>query len=429
MGSMNILLIIADALRRDHMGCYGYEKNTTPVIDGLVREGVRFEDCASVSSHTVPPTLSIVSGEDTISHGIMTAQDYGVWMSEHPWKDRKTPLRILGDMGYRVDGDLVMRWGAVGFQSDCSDLMAYLDENKDRKWFYCAQPYPTHLPYDPPQAYYDEFIDPAYNPDQATRERLEIVRQTMVCHPTGKVAALDTDQEEFIPDEDMDEEHARTSGAVDFEPGDAPGVRALYDGEMRVFDDWVGEHLGKLRSLDLLDDTLILLMSDHGEELLERGHVGHSSANLCGNLYDESMMVPLIMWHASALPKGRVVKGLVSLMDVMPTVFDLMGIDMPGSPEGRSLLPLIRGEAGEHRRESYAEVPPAGWQRLIGDERRIRIVRTLDWKLICNVDLATGDKRYELYDLRADPGERNDLYRPDHEQVAGLRAKLDAHYG
>lgn len=425
---MNVLLIIADALRRDHMGCYGYGKNTTPTIDRLVREGILFKDCASVSSHTVPPTLSIISGVDPINHGVMTAQDYGVWIKEKPWKDKRVPLRVLAEQGYAVDGELVMRWGETGFQHDCNDFMAYLDENRNRKWFYCAQPYPTHLPYDPPQAYYEEFIDVGYCPGAASRERLDVVKKTMVCHPTGLVPALDTDQEENIPDEDMDEDHARTSGAVDFEPEDTPGVRALYDGEMRVLDDWVGERLEKLRSLDLLDDTLIILMSDHGEELLERGHVGHSSANLMGTLYDESLMVPLIMWHASALPKGRAVKGLVSVMDVMPTVFEILGLDLAEPAEGKSLLPLVRGGSGNPHEEIFAEVPPAGWQRLIGDERRIRIVRTGDWKLICNLDLATGDRKFELYDLQSDPGERNNMYDPAHKQANVLREKLESHY-
>jgi arylsulfatase A-like enzyme len=162
---------------------------------------------------------------------------------------------------------------------------------------------------------------------------------------------------------------------------------------------------------------------------MERGHVGHSSTNLNGTLHDESLMVPLILWHASDLPRGRVIEPLVSVVDVMPTLLDALGIE-PGEPmDGRSLLPLARGEAYTPRQTVFAEVPPAGWQRLLGDERRIRAARTADWKLICRMDLTRPEKRYELYDLRADPGETHDLYTPDHKQAVALTRALENHYG
>ena len=425
---MNVLLIIADALRRDHMGCYGYGKNTTPTIDKLAGEGVLFRNFASNSSHTAPPTISAVSAQDITTHGIMTAQDYAVWLGEKPPTNRQTTVRALSEQGYFTDGDLVTRWGPLGFTRDCLDLPAYLEANRDRKWFYLAQPYPTHLPYDPPQNYYEEFIEREYNPSEASRDRLAIVKNAMICHPTGTVAALETNQDEAIPDEDMDESHARSSAILDLEAEDMLGIRALYDGEMRVLDDWMARQLETLGSLGILDDTLIILMSDHGEELMERGHVGHSSTNLSGTLYDEAMMVPCILWHANLLPRGRVVEPLVSVIDIMPTVFDLLGMTLPEPVDGHSLLPLIRGTAENHRDIVFAEVPTAGWQRLIGDERRLRAARTPDWKLICNMDLVRPEKRYELYDLRSDRGERNNLYAPDHEQAIRLRETLETHF-
>lgn len=426
---MNVLLILADALRRDHMGCYGYSRNTTPTIDRLAREGVLFRNYASNSSHTVPPTLSLLTGLHSTNHGIMTAQDYAPWIRDDPWRDRAIPPRVLAQKGYCVDGDLVKRFSTAGFSRDYLDLPAYLDEHRDRRWFYFAQPYPTHLPYNPPAEYYEEFIEPGYDPGPASRARLEIVKNAMICHPSNTTAALETDQEEAIPDEDMDEDHARSSAIVDLEQEDAAGIRALYDGEMRVLDDWVAMHLQKLESLGLLEDTLVVLMSDHGEELMERGYVGHSSTNLNGNLYDESMMVPLILWHASGLPRGRVIEPLVSVVDIMPTIFDLLEIE-PGEPvDGRSLASLIHGGDDTPPQTVFAEVPPAGWQRLVGDERRIRAARTMEWKLICNMDLTHPGKRYELYHLASDPGEQDNIYAPGHEQAISLTAALEAHFG
>jgi len=94
---MNVLMILADALRPDHLGCYGYSKDTSPNIDRLAREGVLFKQCVSVSTHTFPPIVSVLTGLDISTHGLVTAQDYGDWILKDTWKDRRTPLHILAE--------------------------------------------------------------------------------------------------------------------------------------------------------------------------------------------------------------------------------------------------------------------------------------------------------------------------------------------
>ncbi len=195
---MNVLLILGDALRRDHMGCFGYAKDTTPTIDRLAKEGILFRNCASNSAHTAPPTISSLTGMDAVTHGIMTAQDYAPWIEKDPWKKRPIPTRVLAENGYRVDGDLVKRWAPTGFTEDILDVNAYMEAHRDENWFYFAQPYPTHLPYNPPPSYYDMFIEPGYAPGPDAQARLEIIRSQMICHPPGTTAALETDQEEAL---------------------------------------------------------------------------------------------------------------------------------------------------------------------------------------------------------------------------------------
>jgi arylsulfatase A-like enzyme len=170
----------------------------------------------------------------------------------------------------------------------------------------------------------------------------------------------------------------------------------------------------------------VIVTADHGEELLERGHVGHTSCNLKGTLHDESIHVPLIMRYPKRLPAGAVIRQQVSQVDLMPTLFDLLGLQLPLRPDGESLLPLIDGRTDNFRAEAYAEAPPAGWQALDGDERRIWCVRTADWKLIVQHDPTTGVESSELYNLKEDPGERVNLI--DQERAIGrrLRASLDA---
>ena len=422
---MNVLIILADALRPDRLGCYGYPKDTSPSIDRLAREGVRFEKCVSVSAHTFPPVVSILTGRSPTSHGLMTSRDYDNWVNKGLMDIGRTAIHLLKEKGLVVEGEMVTRWGPLGFERDVNDLDAFLEENRDKQWFYFASPYPTHMPYNPPKEYYDMFVAGDFHPSEETLKRMEIARTAMLCHPPDVISAMEAGQPDVI--EIPDEAHERTVDIVEFKPEDEPGIRALYDGEVRVFDEWIGKRIAKLQELNLLDDTLVMLLSDHGEELLERGHIGHTSCNLKGTLYEESLMVPLIMRYPKEFVAGTVIENQVSQIDLMPTIFDLLDLELSLPYDGLSLLPLIRGETDQFREEAYAETPPAGWQQLLSDERLIRCVRTLEWKLILNLDLATGAKNYELYNMRDDAGERNNLIEREPDVAAELKARLETH--
>jgi len=458
---MNILFILEDAVRPPHMGCYGYPKPTTPHCDRLAAEGVLFRQCLSVSSHTLPPVVSLITGQDVASHGIQSPYDFANWAELPAWRNRRTPLHLLREAGLEVDGELVTRWGPLGFDRDENDLMAYLDAHRpvpagcrrsQGGWFYLAMPYPTHLPYNPPPEYYDLFVPPDYHPDAATQARLDIVRTRMILHPPDVISAMEAGRQDPIGD--GDEAHKRSVAVVEFDPEkDKPGVHALYDGELRVFDDLVGTWIARLEELGQLEDTLIVITSDHGEELLERGHIGHTSCNLKGTLYDECVHVPLIMRYPKGLPQGVVVERQVSQIDVMPTILDLMGVPFDLTHDGQSALALTpgpsprgkgeqegrngvrhpsppgRGAGGEgaFRPQAFAETMPAGWQALEGDNRRIWMVREEGWKLILNWDPDTREKTWELYDLRRDPGETRNVVEQERAQASRLRDALLAH--
>lgn len=424
---MNILIILEDAVRPPHMSCYGYPRPTTPHCDQLAAEGVLFRNCISVSSHTLPPIASIITGQDVASHHIQSPHNFAHWRENPEWIGRRTPLHLLREQGFAIDGELVTRWGPLGFDRDDNDLMAYMDAHREGGWFYFAMPYPTHLPYNPPQEYYDLFVPPDYHPDAATQERLDIVRTRMILHPPDVISAMEAGRQDPIGE--GDDAHKRSVAVVEFDPEqDTPGVHALYDGELRVFDDMVGAWVAKLEELGQLDDTLIVITSDHGEELLERGHIGHTSCNLKGTLYDECVRVPLIMRYPRALPAGVVVEEQVSQIDIMPTILDLLGLAADTPQDGSSALPLLHGAGGmAFRPQAFAETMPAGWQALEGDERRIWMVREAGWKLILNWDPETQERRWELYDLGRDPGERTNVHDTEPAQAARLREALLQH--
>ena len=425
---MNIFMILEDALRPDHLGCYGYEKETSPNIDRLAREGVVFSNCIAVASHTLPPIVSILTGLSTASHGLVDARAYAGWAENPGWRSRQTPLKVLARQGYRVDGELVLRWATLGFTRDTpgDEIQDYLEQHRRDRWFFLAEPYPTHLPYNPPDDYFKAFLEPGYRTDEGTRKRIDLVRRHLIVHPSGVTSKLEAGEAEALPDDASDSAHKRSVGIVDFHADkDKPAITALYDGEVRVFDDLVGSWIAKLEQLELLDDTLVVIVADHGEELLERGYVGHCSCNLKGTLYDEAIKVPLILRCPKILPKGKVVGNQISQIDIMPTIFDLLGIEHSGLMQGRSALALIEGRGESFREEAFAETPPAGWQAVQSDDREIWCVRTAAWKLILNTNRNGSIERYELYDLKGDPAELQNLYREDHPAALRLRPLLE----
>jgi arylsulfatase A-like enzyme len=426
---MNILLILNDALRPDHLGCYGYHKDTSPTIDSIAGEGVLFENVISTASHTVPPIVSIITGQTTATHGIVNADRYAQWLKSPAWRGRKTPLTVLEQEGYLIDGELVVRWKPLGFKRDTKteEFGSYFEKNRDQKWFFMAEPYPTHLPYNPPEKYFAMFLDKEYSINELTQRNLAVVRSNLIVHPPGVVSKLEAGENEPLPDDQADDAHKRTVGIVDLKQEDRPAIIACYDGEVRVFDDMVLKWIDTLRELRVLEKTLIIITSDHGEELMERGYVGHSSCNLRGTLYDESIKVPLIMRYPAKLPRAQVVKKQISHIDIMPTIFQLL--DLPGSDtmEGNSVVPLIENDAYHFREESFAETTPAGWQSLQNDDREIWCVRTIKWKLILNTTRSGMYKRYELYDLVLDPGETRNLYSTERNMAKALQEKLEAY--
>jgi arylsulfatase A-like enzyme len=137
--------------------------------------------------------------------------------------------------------------------------------------------------------------------------------------------------------------------------------------------------------------------------------------------------VPLIIRYPARLPAGRVIEQQISQIDVMPTIFDILGIDFELPHDGTSMLPLIDGDTEDFREEAYAETMPAGWQAIVGDERRIWCIRTAEWKLILNLDPVAATQEYELYNLVDDPGERHDIFDDEPEKARELQEQLADH--
>ena len=302
----NVLLISIDSLRADHLGCYGYERDTSPNMDRLAREGVLFTQCSSSSSWTLPAHASLFTGLPISSHGCTAAASLA--------EPRHTLAEAMRDGGYRTAGFwsgpyLHPRFGLnQGFEQyvNCASFDfegKQLDVNKQshaditnpkileevERWFASRPPGPffmfvhmwdVHFDYIPPAPYDTQFSADYDGPVDGTppRERLE-----------GQ------DLEQLI---------------------------ALYDGEIAWTDHHVGRLLELLAEQGVDEDTLVIVTSDHGEEFYEHGEFGHRKT-----LFEESIAVPLLIRYPRSLPAGLKVETATSLMDLAPTILD--AADLP----------------------------------------------------------------------------------------------------
>ena len=402
---MNVLFIVPDALRAANLGCCGYPKKTSPYIDKLASEGVLFKNAVSTASHTMPAIVSMFTGLDPITHGVSGPIPYNAWIKQKLWKQWKQPFEILKENGYITAGCDKWMYEGLKYDIEIKDLKNAIEEYKNEKFFLWWAPYQTHLPYNPKPPY-----DTMFMPEEissSTKEKLKIVKSTMIIHKPGLLSKFEQQQADGILESST---HPRSAGSMTFLEEDKTAIMALYDGEVRSQDEEIEGYVKKLEDLGLLDDTIVVLTSDHGEEIGERGSVGHSSCSLTGTLYEEVIRVPLIIRYPKAIPQGKVIDSQVSLIDVMPTLFDIMGFEMPKETEGHSLVPLIKEKPVNFKEEAYLETSPCGWQALRGDERKVYAVRTPERKFVYNYEPNNKDKCiYELYNLKKDPGEKHNL--------------------
>jgi choline-sulfatase len=386
----NVLLITIDSLRPDHLGCYGYDKPTSPWIDRIAGEGTLFQNALSQSGWTSPAMVSILTSLYPSVHGVESRHD------AFPCRGR-APLTSWEHAGYKIPGyetvEQEPNYSRLGFEPDPEygfspeQLTSWIRTHRSQPFFcwYHVNKTP-HLPYRPEDSKKTAFPSPPLTTEQL--QRLEVVKSQVI-----------------IP-----------KGTLPLTASDLPGILPLYDGEVRMADDTVGRIYEFLREERLLDSTVILLTADHGDELLDHGFIGHASTNWAGTLYEEIVHVPLIIRYPSAIPHGKVVTQTVRTIDILPTLHALTGISAPFHFQGESLLPLLRGEGTAWPDTAFAENTPCGYQcdqvpQL--RDHRIQSVRAGSWKLLATH--TPQEVRFSLFDLSTDPGEKQDQLqkRPD----------------
>jgi arylsulfatase A-like enzyme len=371
----DVLLIVVDALRADHLGCYGYDRNTTPRIDRLAREAIRFENAVSTSSWTLPAVASLLTSQYPSALGI---RDQPVRL------DDRFPLlsELLREHGYATRGlvshSLVSARLGFGRGFD-----AYHEESSSEHRAITStaitQKAISVLRGDEkrPVFLFLHYFDPHY--DYWLHEEHDF--SAPYRGPLGSG--------ESVPE---------LWGRLDtLSPEDVAYLISLYDSEIAFTDRHIGAVLDELEAQDRFDDSVVIVTADHGEEFLERGWLGHSIT-----LHQELIRVPLII----KLPGvgARVVETPVSLMDVAPSLLRYLGLDVPPGLDGRALD--LASEAPVPSAPVFSETFNPQIHRP-GRPKPVSLRSVVLGRRKLIFDGIRGDGA--VYDLAEDPRERSDL--------------------
>lgn len=387
----NVLLIVVDTLRSDHVGCSGYTRNTSPNIDQLAKEGLFFKRCASQAPWTLPSVATMLTSLYPSVHG---AKD-----SSRKLGSRLITLpEILMDHFYEtgavISGDFVSShygfnqgFGFFDEKSICGHrgisspsvskkAITFLRGKKGRKFFLFLHYFDPHFNFVRHEGYryFGNYTGPLYGGQDIGE--LRKMRRT-----------LSHDDIEYL--------------------------KALYDGEISFTDEYIGLVIKELKRLGLYDNTVVIFTADHGEEFMERGWLGHSTT-----LYPEQIHVPLIV-KLPGKKTRRTVENPVGPIDIMPTVLGICGLENNGNiyMQGVNLQDLAERMGTADERAIFSEV-----SYIDGAIRSFKQSAILGgWKITRNVK----DNTYELHNVEADQDERKNVAGEHKEIAEGMKDLLD----
>ncbi len=392
----NVILVVIDTCRADHLSCHGYHRSTTPQLDSLAASGVRFAAAYSQAPWTLPSFASLLTSQYPTEHRA------GGRFGDFRRFDLATRVlpEVLLERRYATAGIANVTWlepkfrFSKGFQiydyraTDATNTghrtaetttaaaLAALDRLPE-PFFLMVHYFDPHVKYEPPAPFDRRF--------------------------TG-----DYDGPHGLSFGDTDQVVAIRQGKLEIDPAGQRHLQDLYDGELAFTDAQIGVLLAALRQRDLAARTLVVVTADHGEEFWEHGGFEHGHS-----LYEDQIHIPLLMSAPGLLEAGRVVETPVRQIDIAPTILDLLGLESPLGFRGASLRAQADGRVSGTG-SAYAEAV------LWGDD--LECLRLGSHKLILNLE--TGAT--ELYDVAADPGETLNLAAGAPELLAELQERLES---
>jgi arylsulfatase A-like enzyme len=392
-GGPNVLLVSIDTLRADHLGAYGSKLLTSPAIDSrLAGEGVTFDAVYSQSPKTTPSHMTMLTSLYPCVHGVE------LWATNTPGRVLNpavhTLAEVLKNAGWATaaftGGSNVHRTRGFGRGFDIYThgqqlvrATEWIRLHRTRKWFVFFHTYDVHDPYLPPPELVARFDGDYRGPLRETVDRLR--------------AGVDG----------WEKGHQIFWASVDAnDPRTVQFIEHLYDAGIRHMDEvTVAPLLDLLEQLDLARDTLVVFTSDHGEAFAEHGRFLHD------DLHDGTLHVPLILRFPGRLPPGHRVAGRARLLDVMPTILDLVSVPAPQTAEGRSLVPLVHGD-------------PPGDDDVVSEHNNVAFGRRFESVRRGQLAYVVDGSDESLYDLARDPREDVDVASARPADVEAMRALL-----
>ncbi len=391
----DVILIVVDTLRADHLGVYGSGRSTSPRIDALARRATVFDAAWSAAPWTLPSMMSIMTSRWPSSHrvendGLKLGQDVptlGETMQRAGYSTGAfvSNVYVSAPFGFNRGFDTFEDFGVTepGYRPEArmeptadrvtDAAVAWLGRQEHKPVFLFVHYFDPHWPYEPPERFRALYPDDYHGPLDADYDSISKFQDPRRPLPDG--------YRRFLIDR--------------------------YDGEIRFVDEQIGRLLDGLAAAGRGSRAWIVFTADHGEEFKDHGSIGHGR-----RLYEEVVRVPLVVGRAAppAAPPAARIALPVSGIDLFPTIAELAGAVPPPGLQGTSLASLLRG----------APAAPASDRPLVCETIRLnahlKAIRRGPLKLIQSMD----ENHTELYDLAADPGERDDLSERRPEDRRGL---------
>jgi arylsulfatase A-like enzyme len=393
--AQNIILISVDTLRADHLGCYGYQRQTSPHIDSLALDGVTFLNTYASSPWTLPSHVSLLTSLHGVHHQVYYDDESMdpslVSLADILRQNQLYCAALTGGgfvssiYGFSKGFDTYSNDAGGVFRQDSAEhlfhlVSEWLGNHKNKRFFLFLHTYQPHNPYACPYPYKTMFLQ-----EGAKWRHLDLL--SFLGGSAGIFKVLTEEERQNVVD--------------------------LYDGEIRYTDEeLVGPLIEKLKKMDLYDQSMIVFTSDHGEEFYDHRGWGHGHS-----LYDESLKVPLIIKFPESRYRGKRISNFVSLVDIFPTILEEIGILRQDLEiDGASLFPVIKGQE-KGNRAFMADVASNVLNSHI--PQKISLNKG-DEKLILNKKFSKEDLEFflvqppvlvpvEMYDLARDPNEKENI--------------------
>ncbi len=393
----NILLISLDTVRADHLGCYGYDRHTTPALDALSKQGVLFKKHIASSSWTLPSHATLFTGLYPPTHRAETL--------DHMMAPKlPTMAQLIDSLGYKTaafvsSGYLGPAFGLhrgfnrfyslkdvlnKGTETITDKGLEWLKEvgvkekETSKPFFLFLHYLDAHTPYDPPEPFRDFYYDENWKTEGNAGDESVAYAELKEKTPQFKIKR-------------------------------ANRMKAFYDGEIARIDRGVEQIIDFLKERDVFQNTLMIITSDHGEEFIDHGSFDHGQT-----LYSEQIDVPLLVIWPDEIEGGRIDGSLTRSVDILPTVLDL--IDAPPYPvvHGRSLKKNMHGRNKEQARMAVADLKRKKFDMTSLSDGRYKYI------------VQSGEESDELlFDIQSDPAERNNVVEEKGDIVEEFRRAYD----